>query len=95
MSFLKRIFSLKSIKGKKKQKQQEKQQIEQQQQQQKQRQPVTLKNSDDQLQFVDDQEHEAAVGRLLRSSSARYAVVSELDYASLPPLRKLYRMCAL
>jgi hypothetical protein len=93
MSFLKRIFSLKSIKNKKKQKQQEKQQIEQQRQQQTQRQPVTL-ISDDQTQIIDDQEHEAAVGRLLRSSSARYAVVSELDYASLPPLRKLCRMCA-
>ena len=40
------------------------------------------------LQANDDQEHEAAVGRLLRSSSARYAETSEPDYATLPPLRK-------
>ena len=40
------------------------------------------------LQVNDDQEHEAAVGRLLRSSSARYAEAPELDYATLAPLRK-------
>jgi len=34
----------------------------------------------------EEEEHEATVGRLLRSSSTRFAVVSELDYASLPPL---------
>lgn len=39
-------------------------------------------------QANDDQEHEAAVGRLLRSSSARYAETPELNYATLPPLRK-------
>ncbi|TFK39869.1 hypothetical protein BDQ12DRAFT_681379 [Crucibulum laeve] len=32
------------------------------------------------------EDHEAAIGRLLRSSSARYAVVHEFNYASLPPL---------
>lgn len=37
---------------------------------------------------VVDEEHEAAVSRLLRSSSARYVEASELDYATLPPLRK-------
>jgi hypothetical protein len=36
----------------------------------------------------DEEEHEVTVGRLLRSSSTRYAVVSETDYASLPPMRK-------
>jgi hypothetical protein len=35
---------------------------------------------------ANDQEHEAAVRRLLRSSSARYAETPELDYATLPPL---------
>lgn len=40
------------------------------------------------LRTIDEEEHEAAVGRLLRSSSTRFAVVSEVDYASLPPLRK-------
>lgn len=34
----------------------------------------------------EEEEHEATVGRLLRSSSTRFAVVSELDYTSLPPL---------
>ncbi|KAF8623029.1 hypothetical protein AX15_006541 [Amanita polypyramis BW_CC] len=93
MGFLKRIFSLKSIRNKKKQKQkqqqlppvQEQQQQQQQQHQQEQRRQLFL-NSNEELQIIDDQEHEAAIGRLLRSSSARFAVVSELDYASLPPL---------
>ena len=40
------------------------------------------------LQVNNDQEHEAAVGRLLRSSSARCAQTPELNYANLPPLRK-------
>ena len=43
---------------------------------------------DPKLQAIsEEEEHEATVGRLLRSSSARFAVVSELDYTSLPPLR--------
>ncbi|KAF9482540.1 hypothetical protein BDN70DRAFT_874888 [Pholiota conissans] len=33
-----------------------------------------------------DEEHEAAVGRLLRSSSARFTESSDLNYATLPPL---------
>ncbi len=33
------------------------------------------------------QEQEGDVTRLLRSSSAHFAVVSEMDYSSLPPLR--------
>jgi hypothetical protein len=37
---------------------------------------------------LEEEEHEAAVGRLLRSSSSRYAVVKEIDYTDLPPLRK-------
>lgn len=36
-----------------------------------------------------EEEHEAAVGRLLRSSSSRYAIVKEIDYSNLPPLRKI------
>ena len=40
------------------------------------------------LQANDDLEHEAAVGRLLRSSSARYVETPEPDYATLSPLRK-------
>ena len=40
----------------------------------------------------EEEEHEATVGRLLRSSSTRFAVVSELDYASLPPLRKFIKI---
>lgn len=35
-----------------------------------------------------EEEHEAAVGRILRSSSSRYAIVKETDYSNLPPLRK-------
>ncbi|KIL69334.1 hypothetical protein M378DRAFT_176220 [Amanita muscaria Koide BX008] len=84
MGFLKRLFSLKSIRGKKKQKEEQKQKQEPAQKQEQCRQ-LTL-NSNEQLQIIDDQEHEAAANRLLRSSSARFAVVSELDYTSLPPL---------
>ena len=40
------------------------------------------------FQANDEQEHEAAVGRLLRSSSARYTETPELDFTSLPSLRK-------
>lgn len=40
------------------------------------------------FQAKDDQEHEAAVGRLLRSSSARFVENPEPYYATLPPLRK-------
>ncbi|KAJ6607507.1 hypothetical protein B0H10DRAFT_552654 [Mycena sp. CBHHK59/15] len=38
------------------------------------------------LAVLDDSAAEAAANQLLRSSSARYAVVSEFDYNSLPPL---------
>ena len=34
------------------------------------------------------EEQEEIATRLLRSSSLRYAVVNEVDYSSLPPLRK-------
>jgi hypothetical protein len=34
------------------------------------------------------QEQEEVASRLLRSSSLRYAVVNEVDYGALPPLRK-------
>lgn len=37
---------------------------------------------------MNDEEHEAAVGRLLRSTSARVTENSELDYATLPPIRE-------
>lgn len=33
------------------------------------------------------EEQEEVASRLLRSSSRRYAVVNEVDYAALPPLR--------
>jgi len=36
---------------------------------------------------MDEQETEAEVGRLLRSTSARVAERSELTYAMMPPLR--------
>lgn len=35
-----------------------------------------------------DEDNEIAVNLLLRSSSARFAVVSETDYTRLPPLRE-------
>ncbi|KAF8966318.1 hypothetical protein BDZ97DRAFT_1809006, partial [Flammula alnicola] len=38
------------------------------------------------MSAVNEEEHEAAVGRLLRSSSARFVESSELNYATLPPL---------
>jgi hypothetical protein len=34
------------------------------------------------------EDQEATVSRLLRSSSARFAAMGEVDYTSLPPLRK-------
>jgi hypothetical protein len=34
------------------------------------------------------QEDEETATRLLRSSSSRFAIISELDYTSLPPIRK-------
>ena len=50
--------------------------------------PQTIKVDSELRGIREEEEHEANVGRLLRSSSTRYAVVSELDYTSLPPLRK-------
>lgn len=38
-----------------------------------------------------EEETEAAVSRLLRSSSARFGAESGLNYASLPPLRECFR----
>ncbi len=35
-----------------------------------------------------EEEAEAVANRLLRSSSARYAVVAEMDCSELPPLRE-------
>jgi hypothetical protein len=40
------------------------------------------------LRPIEEDEQEAAASRLLRSSSLRFAVVHEVDYSSLPPLRK-------
>jgi hypothetical protein len=37
---------------------------------------------------INEEEHEAAIGKLLRSTSARFAETPELDYAALPPIRK-------
>ena len=37
------------------------------------------------------EEQEEIANRILRSSSLRYAVVNEVDYSSLPPLRE-YRL---
>jgi hypothetical protein len=76
MGFLKRIFSIGSKKNKKQ---------------------GTLDSptppppsiDEEQRRKLEEEEHEAAVGRLLRSSSSRYAVVKEIDYTDLPPLRKI------
>lgn len=39
---------------------------------------------------TNDEEHEVAVGKLLRSTSARFVESSELNYATLPPIRGFY-----
>jgi hypothetical protein len=77
MGFLRRIFSIGSKKQRK-------------------RKSLTPQEPSSKLPSVDEEqrrkleeeEHEAAVGRLLRSSSSRYAVVKEVDYSNLPPIRK-------
>ena len=80
MGFFKRLFSFGSNKSKK-------------------RQPTfeelapsapTPSVDEEQQRRLEEEEHEAAVGRLLRSSSSRYAVVKEIDYTELPPLREVY-----
>ncbi|KAG6891185.1 hypothetical protein C0995_008437 [Termitomyces sp. Mi166 len=48
--------------------------------------PNIVHNVDAKLRALEEAEHEAAIGRLLRSSSTRYTVVSEVEYSSLPPL---------
>jgi hypothetical protein len=77
MGFLKRLFSLGSKKDKKRA------QV-----------PVSAPpqapSIDEEQRRKLEEEHEAAVGRLLRSSSSRYAVVKEIDYTNLPPLRKIF-----
>lgn len=77
MGFLKRIFSI----GSKKQKKHSPalQDLP----------PPPPSIDDEQRRKLEEEEHEAAVGRLLRSSSSRYAVVKEIDYSNLPPLRKI------
>ncbi|KAG6910014.1 hypothetical protein DXG01_013736 [Tephrocybe rancida] len=52
----------------------------------KQQRPQIVHNVDARIRALEEEEHEAAVGRLLRSSSTRYTVVSEVEYSSLPPL---------
>lgn len=37
---------------------------------------------------IAEEDSEAVANRLLRSSSARYAVVREVSYADLPPMRE-------
>jgi hypothetical protein len=75
MGLLKRLFSLGSKKSKKQR-------------------PPIVHNTPipeqpwSEVRAVDDEEHEAAVSRLLRSSSARFVETAELNYATLPPLRK-------
>lgn len=46
-------------------------------------------NSVSELGQFRENEADAAAHRLLRSSSARFAVIAELDSASLPPIREL------
>ncbi len=75
MGLLKRLFSLGSKKNKK------------------QRSPIVHNTPIpeqpwSEIRVVDDEEHEAAVSRLLRSSSARFVETAMLDYTTLPPLRK-------
>ncbi|KAG6897429.1 hypothetical protein C0992_001590 [Termitomyces sp. T32_za158] len=48
--------------------------------------PQSAHNVNAKLRALEEEEHEAAIGRLLRSSSTRYTVVSEVEYSSLPPL---------
>ncbi|KAF9047142.1 hypothetical protein BDZ89DRAFT_1176682 [Hymenopellis radicata] len=75
MGFLKRFFSLGGKKGRK--------------------QKLAESNADDPGLTMDfryrppatEEEAEAVANRLLRSSSARYAVVAEIDCSELPPLR--------
>ncbi|KAG6821205.1 hypothetical protein H0H93_004026 [Arthromyces matolae] len=48
--------------------------------------PQIVHNVDAKQRALEEEAHEAAIGRLLRSSSTRYTVVSEVEYSSLPPL---------
>jgi hypothetical protein len=48
--------------------------------------PLFSRDPQEMRKLQDEQEEIAS--RLLRSSSLRYAVVNEVDYSSLPPLRK-------
>ena len=42
------------------------------------------------LRVDEEQNLEAAESRLLRSSSAHFTIVSEVDYTELPPIRELH-----
>ncbi|TDL23951.1 hypothetical protein BD410DRAFT_720025 [Rickenella mellea] len=70
MGFLKRFFSMGSKKNKKKRNEQ----------------PLFDPNLHRERRRREEQEQEAVASRLLRSSSAHFAVVSEVDYSSLPPI---------
>jgi hypothetical protein len=72
MGFLKRLFSIGSKKNKSK------------------RVPIihNVPLPEPTIPPMNHEDHEAAVGRLLRSTSARVAENSELDYATLPPIRE-------
>jgi len=49
---------------------------------------LTAHNTSLSLGPLDEAEHEAAVGRLLRSSSRRFIENAQVNYADLPPLRE-------
>ncbi len=74
MGFLKRLFSIGSKKNKSK------------------RVPIihNVPLPEPTILPMNHEDHEAAVGRLLRSTSARVAETSELDYATLPPIRESF-----
>jgi hypothetical protein len=48
----------------------------------------TSDHSKRELGPIEEDEQEATASRLLRSASSRFAVVHEVDYSSLPPLRE-------
>jgi len=51
-----------------------------------------IPHPDESTMPTNDEEHEAAVGKLLRSTSARFIEDSELNYATLPPIRAFYML---
>ena len=75
MGFLKRLFSLGTKKNKKRAPN---------------AQDIIPPLPEETILPTNDEEHETAVGKLLRSTSARFVEASELDYATLPPIRGFY-----